>query len=197
MRYLRLVAIAIFAVAASGLAQNAGTCATPFSWPAKQGATLTVESRSGEVVFAGSDQEGIRVSCKTGDEDRSGEVHIKFEQTGDFSKLRVSGGPDSNFHIRIEVPRRTNLRVQVTAGDLRVEDVAGDKDLSLNAGEIRVTGVNQSAYRSIDASVGVGGLSATSFGVGKGGFFRSFNKDALGGTFRLRAHLMTGNIQLD
>lgn len=197
MTYLRLMAIAIFAAAASGFGQNSGICATPLSWPAKAGMTLTVESRSGEVDFAGSDQEGIRVSCKTGDEDRSGEVHVSFERTGDFAKLRVSGGPDSNFHIRIEVPRRTNLRVHVSAGELRVDDVTGDKELSLNAGEIRVSGVNASEYRSVNASVGVGGLSASSFGVGKCGFFRSFDKESLSGAYRLHAHLLTGNIQLD
>lgn len=197
MAYLRFAAIAIFAAAASGFGQNSGTCATPLSWPAKAGMTLTVESRSGEVDFAGSDQEGIRISCKTGDEDLSGEVHVHIEQTGDFSKLRISGGPDSNFHVRIEVPRRTNLRVHVAAGELRVDNIAGDKELSLNAGEIRVSGVNASEYRSVDASVGVGGLSASAFGVGKGGFFRSIDKDALSGTFHLHAHLLTGNIQLD
>lgn len=197
MATLRFAAIAIFLVAASGFGQSSGTCAAPFSWPAKAGMTLTVESRSGEVDFAGSDQEGIRISCKTGDEDRSGEVHVHIEQTGDFSKLRISGGPDNNFHVRIEVPRRTNLRVHVAAGELRVDDIAGDKELSLNAGEIRVSGVNSSEYRSVNASVGVGGLSASSFGVGKCGFFRSIDKESLSGAYRLRAHLLTGNIQLD
>jgi hypothetical protein len=159
--------------------------------------TMTIESRSGEIDVVGSDQAGIRVSCTLEDLDRAKDVHIQFEQTGDFGRLRLHGGIVNNLRIRIELPRRTNLRLRVPAGELRVEQVSGDKDIALSAGEIVVSNVNGSEYRSVEATVDVGAVSASAFGVGKGGFFRSFTKDSPGGLYRLRAHLISGNVQLN
>lgn len=180
-----------------GFAQNSGTCAAPVAFPAKAGMTITIESRSGEVDIVGSDQAGVRVSCTLNDSERSGEVRIRFEQTGDFAKLDVRGGPTNNVRIRIEVPKRTDLKLRVPAGELRVDQVSGDKDVDLNAGEIVISDVNAKEYRTVDATVDVGAVSASAFGVGKGGFFRSFSKDSPGGRYRLRAHLISGNVQLN
>jgi hypothetical protein len=190
-------AILLAAGACSGVAQNSGTCATAVSFPARAGMTMTIESRSGEIDVVGSDQAGIRVSCTLEDLDRAKDVHIQFEQTGDFGRLRLHGGIVNNLRIRIELPRRTNLRLRVPAGELRVEQVSGDKDIALSAGEIVVSNVNGSEYRSVEATVDVGAVSASAFGVGKGGFFRSFTKDSPGGLYRLRAHLISGNVQLN
>ena len=187
----------LIAGAIAAAAQNNGTCAAPLAFPAKSGTELTIDSRSGEVVVAGSDKDGIRVTCSFPDSGRAEEANIRFEQTGDFGKLVVRGGPSSNFQIRIEVPRRTDLKLRVTAGELRVDQVSGDKDLNLGAGEITVNNVNPTEYRSVKATVDVGGVSASAFGADKGGFFRTLEKNTPGGHYRLRAHLASGNIQLD
>lgn len=198
MTHLRLLpSVLVLAGAWSALAQNSATCATPASFPARSGMTLTIESRSGEVDIVGSDQLGVRVSCTLDDQDRAGEVHIQFEQTGDFARLKLHGGPSNNVHIRIEMPRRTDLRLRVPAGEVKVDQVSGNKDIDLNAGEIVVSNVNGKEYRTVNATVDVGAVSASAFGVGKGGFFRNFSKDSPGGQFRLRAHLISGNVQLN
>jgi len=200
-RFMRALCIVAFVVtqasAVAALAQSAGTCAATYSAPAKAGMTLTIESRPAEAVLTGSDREGIRVSCTVSESSRAAEVKIHFEQTGDFGKLRVDGGPSNNMHIRIELPRKTNLKLRVPAGEVRVDQLAGDKDILLKAGEIVVSGVTASEYRSVDASVGVGAVSAEAWGVRKGGFLRNFTKESAGGTYRLHAHLISGNIQLD
>lgn len=185
------------AAQSSGNSQNSGTCAAAVSFPARAGLEMTIVSRSGEIDIVGSDQEGVRISCKVDDQDDAKDVHIKFEQTGDFAKLMIHGGPSNNVRIRIEIPRRTDLKLRVPAGELRVDQVSGDKDIALSAGEITVSNVNASEYHSVRASVDVGAVSATEFGVGKGGFFRNFIKNSPGGLYRLRAHLISGNVQLN
>ncbi len=40
-------------------------------------------------------------------------------------------GPKSNFHAVIEVPRKTDLRVRMMAGDLHVGEVEGNKDIEM------------------------------------------------------------------
>jgi hypothetical protein len=183
--------------ASAAIAQITGTCATPFSSPARAGLSLTIVSRSGEVDIVGSAQQGIRVTCTLEDTDEAKNVHIQFEQTGDFARLRLSGGPSNNVRIRIEIPQRTDLKLRVSAGEVRVDKVSGDKDISLSAGEIVVSNVTGAEYRSVDASVDVGAVSASAFGVGKGGFFRSFTRETPGGLYRLHAHLISGNVQLN
>lgn len=183
--------------ASIGVAQNTGSCASPISAPARPGMTLTVESLSGEIVVAGSDQAGIRISCTLEDTGRAEEVRMEFEKTGDFGKLRVHGNSINNLKVRIEVPRRTSLKLRAPAGEVRVEQVSGDKDIAISAGEVQVSGVNEAEYREVKAAVGVGAVSASEFGEGKGGFFRKFERDSPKGLYRLRIHIMTGNIQLD
>jgi hypothetical protein len=60
-----------------------------------------------------------------------------------------------------------------------------------------VTSPNDGTYKSIDASVDIGQVNASAWGVDKGGFFRSFTKTTADGEYRLRAHVMTGQIDLE
>jgi hypothetical protein len=48
----------------------------------------------------------------------------------------------------------------------------------------------------VDASVDIGDVNASAFGVDKGGFFRSFSRTTAEGEYRLRAHVLTGEIDL-
>jgi hypothetical protein len=45
--------------------------------------------------------------------------------------------------------------------------------------------------------VDIGDVKATAFGVDRGGFFRSFTRKLQTGEYRLRAHVMTGEIDLE
>jgi hypothetical protein len=83
------------------------------------------------------------------------------------------------------------------AGEVTVEDVSGDKDVDLYAGQIRILSTGERIYRSVDASVDIGDVKATAFGVDRGGFFRSFTRKLQTGEYRLRAHVMTGEIDLE
>jgi hypothetical protein len=82
------------------------------------------------------------------------------------------------------------------AGEVRVEEVKGDKDIDLGAGQITISSIHDGDYRSVNASVGVGEVQARAFGADKGGFFRSFSKNNPSGDYRLQAHVTTGEIDL-
>jgi hypothetical protein len=101
-----------------------------------------------------------------------------------------------NLQIRVEVPRRTSLRVTMPAGEVKIEDVTGDKAIDLYAGQITVSSTREWDYRRVDASVDIGQVNASAYGVSKGGFFRSFTKKSPDGEYRLWAHVMTGQIDL-
>jgi hypothetical protein len=83
------------------------------------------------------------------------------------------------------------------AGEVKVEDIAGDKDIDLYAGQITISSAGGGSYKSVDASVDIGDVNASAFGVDKGGFFRTFRKTIADGEYRLRVHVMTGEIDLE
>jgi len=179
-----------------GIAQTSGTCAAPFEAPLKSGAVLSIDSRSAEIQIVGTDQETIRISCTLKQPEQAKEIVLQFSEGKTSSKLRLKGGPTNNVSIRIEVPRATSLTIHAPAGELHVEGVSGDKDLDLHAGEITVSHVAGVEYKSVDASVGVGEVHVSAFGIEKGGFLRKFTKEIPGGKYRLHARVGSGSIQL-
>jgi hypothetical protein len=62
---------------------------------------------------------------------------------------------------------------------------------------VTVSHVDGSEYKSVDASVGIGEVRASAFGVDKGGFFRNFTKENAAGKYRLHAHVGTGSIEFN
>jgi hypothetical protein len=74
--------------------------------------------------------------------------------------------------------------------------VTGDKDVELYAGDLTITGVKASDYKTADASVTAGDLVASPFNVTKDGLFRSFNARNSTGKYKLHAHLMAGDLTI-
>ncbi len=177
--------------------ETSGTCADTFTVPVEAGMRLAVYSRSAEVNLVGTDQREIRVTCRMDDSERADQVHIRFGKSDGTGKLAITGGPNNNVHITIEVPHQTHLNVRMPAGAIHVKDVAGDKDIDVHAGELTVSGVGPREYRTVEASVEIGEVRASEFDVDRGGFFRSFKKSSAEGLYRLDAHIITGSIRLN
>ena len=197
MKHFAAAACLFLAAIPASFAQSKGSCAAPVSIDAQPGLSLNIESVSSGIDIVGTDKPGIRISCTVpGDMDPQS-VHLRAERTGDFGTIQITSGYENNLHIRIEVPKKTGIRLRMTAGQATVKDVAGDKDIDLHAGQVTVSQVDSSQYHSVHASVEIGDVRATAFGADKGGFFRSIDKDIAGGPYRLRVHVMTGQVELN
>jgi hypothetical protein len=107
----------------------------------------------------------------------------------------VNNTPDDHFESTIEVPRRSNLWARLSAGQLTVEDIEGDKDINMLAGQLTIDVLHPELYGPRDASVMAGSLDLSAFDVNKGGLFRSYNENGPG-KYRLHAHITTGEIEL-
>jgi len=180
-------------------AETVGDCDHPLEVPLRERAAVVIESRPAGVDIVGTDAEAIRVSCSVDREEYGGYVELRFTGTPGYGRLHITGDDfhNANLHIRIEVPRKTNLRFHMGAGQVTVDGVAGDKDLDLYAGQIVIHSAEGGGYKSMDASVDIGDVRAAGYGVDRGGFFRSFTKTLQNGDYRLRAHVMTGQIDLE
>ena len=184
----------------AGFAETKIPCSQNMSHPLQPRAVLMIDSKPAGLQIVGTDQEAIHVSCTAGSDETARKVVFHFSPTANGGKLSIEGAylqhGNNNLNVRIEVPRRTNLSVRMFAGEVRVEEVKGDKDIDLGAGQITISSIHDGDYRTVNASVSVGEVQARAFSIDKGGFFRSFSRKNSSGDYRLQAHVITGEIDL-
>jgi hypothetical protein len=194
MHAMRLAVLLLFATGA--FAVENGRCDRPFTASFRSDAELRLDIRAGDINISGSDEPVVRVSCVVKDSDGAKDVMITFEETGKSGRLRVYGGPNNNVRIDIQVPKRSDLIVRSTAGDLELTGIRGHKDVSMRAGDLKIDVGDPGDYLTAEASVTAGDIDAGAFGVHKGGLFRSFRRQNSAGKYRLRASLWAGDIKL-
>ena len=122
-------------------------------------------------------------------------VRVKLTTNGKSADLRVENTPHDNFHAIIEVPALTDVRVRLTAGNLDMAGIKGDKDIEANAGNLNISVGSSSDWGDVDASVTAGDVNASAFHETRGGLFRSLKWKGPG-KYRLHAHVMAGNLTL-
>lgn len=159
------------------------------------GGRLKLEVRSGDVRVSGTSSDKITIHYDGRQAGEIADVEVEFRKTGTGGTLRLSGGPRNDFHIRIEIPRETDLQVRMPFGALEIEDVHGSKNVEVHAGDVAIDMGDPKDYAHIEASVTTGGLDSGPLGISKGGFFRSFKRDGPG-KFQLYAHVGSGALDL-
>lgn len=201
MRLIRAAAgAALFACIIPAFAQTTASCGQTLTAPLQPRSSVWIESRPTGLEIVGTDQQAIHITCKGGENNPDGpdRVQLRFTPTSTGGKLTIRGAHfahGDNVQIRIEVPRKTSLWVRMFAGEVKVNDVAGDKDVQLFAGQITINDHDWS-YRNVSASVNIGQVSAPVYDSEKGGFFRSISRKSPGGEYQLYAHVATGEIDL-
>ena len=199
MRTLSAVAgAAVLVWSLAGLARAEAPCGQTLDAPLRPRAVLRVHSRPAGLEIVGTDQAAIHVSCTSGDEGDAQRIRVRFQGNQDDETLTIAGDlrEGNNVRVRIEVPRKTSLRVEMSAGEVKVEEIAGDMDINLYAGQITISSTRLWDYRSVDVSVSIGEVNAPVYGAQKGGFFRGITKETADGEYSLHAHVITGEIDL-
>jgi hypothetical protein len=159
------------------------------------GSEIRMHLEAGGYTISPADTQNIRVTYEASSEEQLKRVRVEIKRNPASADIYISDTPNNNFKATIEVPRRSDLWVRLSAGELVIEDIEGDKNLELRAGRIQVDIPHPEQYGHRDASVLTGSIAATAFEVSKGGLFRSFDQSGPG-KYRLHAHVMTGEIVL-
>jgi hypothetical protein len=180
---------ALLAVLAVGTAAQAP--ATSLERPFAAGGRVTMDLSAGEYEISGSPDNRVRLDWDADDRD---DVDNRLTVQG--TEARVStDGPSNHFRVRIQVPARSNLYVRLTAGELTIKGIEGDKDVELHAGELDIDVVRPEDYGHVDAKIWAGEIHASAFRITKEGLFRSFDWNGTG-KYRLHAHLKAGEMRL-
>jgi hypothetical protein len=192
----RPASVALLVVAAlSGGGLDAQTReADRLTTPFKAGGNAFLKLSAGGYRIAGADDDQIRIRWHTQDPDDMGSVRVEATVDGKDATIRTRG-PMDNFEVTIELPRRTNLTVRLSAGELDVRDIQGSMDIDAWAGEINVRVGDAASYRRVHTSVTVGEIDALPFRISKGGFFRAFTADGKG-PYDLRVKLFAGEVKI-
>ena len=156
---------------------------------------LRLYIRSGEIRVVGSDDGKISVDLSGKNADKIQDVKARLSCLESSAELHVTGGPKDELRITVHVPKNVDLFARIPAGDVTVEDITGNKDVELHAGELTIYVGKPSDYGHVSASVSAGEVDAEAFGDNKGGLFRSVSKDN-GGQFQLHAHVGSGQLTL-
>jgi hypothetical protein len=159
------------------------------------GGTIRLHLQSGGYTIIPGDSENIVVTCSARTEEQLERVKVEIKPNAARADVYVSETPHNNFQATIEVPRHSNLWARLTAGELDIKGVEGDKNLEVLAGRIQVDIPQPEMYGHRDASVMTGSIEASAFDVSKGGLFRSFEQQGPG-AYRLHTHVMSGEIDL-
>jgi hypothetical protein len=185
--------VAVFVAAPVGRAQSAaepGRLSKAFVSAGKVFMNLS----AGGYRIEGTPDNEIRIRWATRDPDDMSSVRAKLDVNGREATLRLDG-PSNNFQGQIEVPERTDMVLRLSAGDLDVRRIEGNKDIDVWAGDLTIQVGDANRYRRVTASVRAGDLTASPFKVSKGGLFRSFEWDGKG-PYELRVKLMAGDLKL-
>lgn len=139
----------------------------------------------------------LRYTVKARREQNVKDAHVDFEVRGRDATIdfHASYGDNTQFDVELEVPENTNLDVHDKVGDVTVEDVEGDKDLTLGVGDIRVAN-GRAGYRVVKASAGIGDVSGDGYGATSGWLGKSLKYQGEG-KYELRAHVGVGDIKLE
>jgi hypothetical protein len=188
------VAPLVGALAVVAAAAQTTTPASSLEQPFSAGGRVRMDLSAGEYEITGSPDNRIRLDWDVEYGDRLDEVDNRLTVRG--AEARVStDGPNGQFRVRIQVPAQSNLHVRLTAGELAIKGIEGDKDVELHAGELEIDVIRPDDYSRVDAGVWAGEIDATPFRISKEGLFRSFDWSGKG-KYRLHAHLKAGELRL-
>jgi hypothetical protein len=159
-----------------------------------EGGQITINLSAGEHKISESPDNLIRVSWRVKDEHESKEVDASTDVDGLTATIDLDG-PRNNFHTLIQIPRHSDLTVRLSAGVLEVGNIAGDRDIRLRAGELKIAVEDIHDYATVEGSLWAGDIDSGPFGEEASGLFRSIDWEGEGEQ-KLRFKLMAGDVQI-
>ena len=186
-----MVSSLLLSVALLTSAQTSTTHSASFDIPSGQ--EIRMDLSAGEYEIVGGAEGKVRVSWSGDDRYDADHVKVRFKTERGRAKLETDDTKD--VHVVIQVPSRSDLHIRLTAGELSVSGIEGNKDIGMTAGELRINVGDPENYRDVYSSVRIGEITAKPFNMKKEGFFRGIDYNGKG-TYSLRATVGVGEVIL-
>jgi hypothetical protein len=159
-----------------------------------KGGTIRMKLAAGDYRISGRSEDKIRISWRTDNPEDAARVKADIQVNGTSASLATSG-VKNGLHFTIDVPARSDVDIDLTAGDLEVRGIEGSKKVESWAGDVSIDIGQPEQYRDVEASVRAGDLTALPFKVSTGGLMRSFKWTGKG-PYSLQVKLFAGDLTL-
>ena len=98
---------------------------------------INMDLAAGEYRITGTGDNRIRMDWKVRDRSGLSDVSARADVRGRDAMITTDcRDGDSGFEVAIQVPRRADLFIRLTAGEMTIEGIEGHKDVRLYAGEL-------------------------------------------------------------
>jgi hypothetical protein len=115
MKYLAVFVLALVPCIAAGAGPD----------PSRE-AQVQEKFAPGGYTITASDSNAILITYKAANPDQLKQVKVQIHTSASRADVSVSDTPHNNFQATIEVPRCSDLRVRMFAGEVVIEGVEGD-----------------------------------------------------------------------
>ena len=146
-----------------------------------------------KIVPGGSDEIVVTWTGRTAD--RS---HAEVKVSGGEARITTSSPHRGNndVHFTIELPQKSDIRANISVGDVTVGAFDGDEELELTVGDLKVDAADAKGYAEVNASTKIGDVNAGPFAVEPKGFLGKSMRWTGPGKRRLRVHVGTGDLTI-
>jgi hypothetical protein len=187
-----VAAASLSAFACVQIDSRSGKTGTPLTAekPFAAGGRIEMQLESGGYEIHATAGNHVRITT----DEHIGDASVEVTAEGTSARVQTRSTPN-RFHATIEVPATADLVIHLTAGDLIIDAITGNKDITSNAGDIKVAVGNPDDYASVDARIKAGDINASAFGGSKSGLMPHFTWSGPG-KHTLRADLGAGDLVL-
>ncbi len=165
-----------------------------FERPFVAGGQVNMDLSAGDYTIRAGQDNRILVQWNAESPADAPKVKVDIQRKGNTATL-VTRGPKNNMRYVVEVPAHSGLHLDLSAGNLRINGITGNKDIGSWAGNIDIEIGPTNQYATIDTAVKAGEIRANALNVNTGGVFRSFRWKGPG-RLTLRVRLTAGNLRL-
>jgi hypothetical protein len=194
---MKRVLMAVAAVVALGaLVSGQAANDTAIERPFAEGGAVRLVLSSGDYTLRAGAGDRLVVRWDADDEARVSDLKalsVDVHVSGTIATI-LTDGPAKHAHFTIEMPARTDLRLRMRAGEVRIDGIEGHKDIRMTAGDLTI-GVLPASLARAHASVTFGDLQARPLGISKSGIKRSLDWTGAG-RYALDARLGAGELSL-
>jgi len=177
----------------AAMAAHVPTRDQPIEKAFARGGRIGFRLGAGDYRISGATEDKIRVTWQV-DKGDPGDVQVSADVSGTTAIVRTTSHHHS-IRYSIDVPSRSDVEVDLSAGDIQVRGIEGSKRVESWAGDVIIDVGKAEQYRQVDASVRAGDISAAPFNQSTGGLFRSVHWTGKG-SYSLTVRLFAGDLTL-
>lgn len=155
---------------------------------------VEIRASAGRLEVAGTSDPDVRVTIENVSAESARTARVKIDRNRKPILIQIDDLPQFATAF-VEIPRAASVAVTMSAGELRLTGVDGDKLCLLHSGKMSIEVGEPENYRSVKGFVLAGDLRASAFNADKGGLFRRWSYRGRGRTI-LDAHVDAGQLEL-